>query len=285
MEIGIVKTSSRASIRTQELRDNFKQATPEHIGGCLFALIDAKRRQVGSKAIARPVAQMMEDGSIEWGDGSISHVNEDRSAINHSDGTSASLRVDGTIIDSDGQVLKLRPDGIITADGTVLGADGEITTAPSGPLHMFRALTTEQQTAAILELIEFSQTGNAGEILVDLTATELRETIRPMGASDQAKVFIEIGRMSPSQAARAASVLSHTEAASVVSIMVNPGSSGRCDEPFMGPFLEALAPQILRNIEPPTAVGGALATHLSPTAAAHVLHKLEPMDVCVSSKE
>ena len=144
---------------------------------------------------------------------------------------------------------------------------------------MFRALTTEQQTAAILELIEFSQTGNAGEILVDLTATELRETIHPMGASDQAKVFIEIGRMSPSQAARAASVLSHTEAASVVSIMVNPGSSGRCDEPFMGPFLEALAPQILRNIEPPTAVGGALATHLSPTAAAHVLHKLEPMDV------
>jgi len=268
-----------ASMDTEELRDNFKQATPEHIGGCLFALIDAKRRQVGSKAIARPVAQMMEDGSIEWGDGSISHVNEDRSAINHSDGTSASLRVDGTIIDSDGQVLKLRPDGIITADGTVLGADGEITTAPSGPLHMFRALTTEQQTAAILELIEFSQTGNAGEILVDLTATELRETIRPMGASDQAKVFIEIGRMSPSQAARAASVLSHTEAASVVSIMVNPGSSGRCDEPFMGPFLEALAPQILRNIEPPTAVGGALATHLSPTAAAHVLHKLEPMDV------
>ena len=47
----------------------------------------------------------------------------------------------------------------------------------------------------------------------------------------------------------------------------------------MGPFLEALAPQILRNVEPPTAVGGALATHLSPTAAAHVLHKLEPMDV------
>ena len=116
-----------------------------------------------------------------------------------------------------------------------MGADGEITTAPSGPLHMFRALTTEQQTAAILELIEFSQTGNAGEILVDLTATELRETIHPMGASDQAKVFIEIGRMSPSQAARAASVLSHTEAASVVSIMVNPGSSGRCDEPFHGP--------------------------------------------------
>jgi Mg/Co/Ni transporter MgtE len=61
-----------ATMETEELRENFKQATAEHIAGCLFALIDAKRRQIGTQAIARPVAQMMENGSIEWGDGSIS---------------------------------------------------------------------------------------------------------------------------------------------------------------------------------------------------------------------
>ena len=124
----------------------------------------------------------------------------------------------------------------------------------------------------MIEVVNFCPPGTAGEILIDLTQTELRETLAPLSAAEQAKIIIEVGRLSPSQAARAVSILSHTEAASVVSILVNPGSSGRCDEPFMGPFLELLSPQILRNVEPATAVGGALATHLSPTSAATVLH-------------
>ena len=54
--------------------------------------------------------------------------------------TVAELKEDGTIIDNDGQVLKLRSDGIITADGTVLGEDGKITAGPSGAVHLYRSL-------------------------------------------------------------------------------------------------------------------------------------------------
>ena len=268
-----------ARMAESELCEIFKSASPEHISGVLFALVEDKRRSVHSLAAARPVAQMLDSGTIEWGDGSTSVVDEAGTSILHSDGTVAELKEDGTIIDNDGQVLKLRSDGIITADGTVLGEDGKITAGPSGAVHLYRSLEATQCPDTMIEVVNFCPPGTAGEILIDLTQTELRETLAPLSAAEQAKIIIEVGRLSPSQAARAVSILSHTEAASVVSILVNPGSSGRCDEPFMGPFLELLSPQILRNVEPATAVGGALATHLSPTSAATVLHKLEPMDV------
>lgn len=45
---------------------------------------------------------MMEDGLIEWGDGFIFYVNEDRSVINYFDGILVFFCVDGIIIDSDG---------------------------------------------------------------------------------------------------------------------------------------------------------------------------------------
>lgn len=262
-----------------ELGDMFRQASVEHLGGCLYALVQNKLRSVTSTADARPVAQLFDNGEIEWGDGSRSKMNDERTEILHSDGTTATVSKDGTIVDTDGQLLKLRDDGIITSDGTVLGDDGAISSEPSGALHMFRALTDLQRTESIVELLHFAPTCTAGEIMIDLTVTELREVISPMGSSDVARLLIDLGRISPTAAARAASVLSHTAAASAVSIMVNPGASGRCAEPWMGPFLEALTPQILRNVEPPTAVGGALAEHCSPTAAAAILHKMEPMDV------
>jgi len=262
-----------------ELGDMFRQASEEHIGGCLYALVQNKLRSVTSTADARPVAQLFDNGEIEWGDGSRSKINDDRTEILHPDGTKASLSEDGTIVDTDGQVLKLREDGIITSDGTVMGDDGAISSEPSGALHMFRAVSDLQRTASIVELLHFAPNGCAAEILIDLTLTELREVVSPMGSSDVAKLLIDLGRVSPTAAARVSSVLSHTAAASAVSIMVNPGSSGRCAEPWMGPFLEALSAQVLRNVEPPTAVGGALAEHCSPTVAATILHKMEPMDV------
>ena len=263
-----------------EMTEVFQKASVEHLGGCLYALVEDKKRSVSTTAAARPVGQMLDDNSIEWGDGSKSKVSADGASIEHADGTVAKLADDGTIIESDGTVLRLRADGIVTSDGSIMDESGEIISGPSAAVTMFRSLNdVDRQQEVIRELIAHAPAGLAGEIIVDLTSTELREIISGMGAADESKILKEICRISPTQGARLCSVLNHTEAASMISILVNPGSSDRCDEPFMGPFLELLSPQVLRNVEPPTAVGGALATHLSPTSAARVLHKLEPMDV------
>lgn len=262
-----------------DLGEIFRQATPEHLGGCIFALVEDSARSVTSQTNSRPVARMREDGEIEWGDGSKSRVSQDGAHIVHSDGTKATLSDDGVIIDTDGQVLRLRDDGLITSDGSIVDEKGEIIAAPSGALHFYRALTAEQRADVMRELLAFTPPGTSGKLLIELTMTEIRDLLAPMGSDDVAKALVEIARSSPLIAGRSASVLSHTEAASAISILVNPGSSQRCTEPFMGSFLEALTPQILRNVQPPTAVGGALAEHLSPTSAAQVLHKMEPMDV------
>ena len=263
----------------EQLTSTFANADAEHLAGCLFALVEDKRISLVSSSKQRVVGTMDADGNIQWGDDSVSVVNEAGDSVTHADGTTIKLEPDGTMIDTDGQVLKLNDDGTITTDGTIVGKDGVAVAGPSSALIMFRAISLEQRKAALLELIAFSPAGTAAELLVDMSTAELRETLVGLGAVDQSRILAEVGRVSPTQAARATSLLSHTEAASAVSTMVNPGSSHRVNEPWMGTFLESLSQHVLRNIEPPTAIGGALATHLSPNAAAKVLHKLEPMDV------
>ena len=262
-----------------QLTSTFENAEAEHIAGCLFALVEDKRISLVSSSKSRAVGTMDAEGNIKWSDDSVSVVNEAGDAVTHADGTTIKLEPDGTMIDTDGQVLKLNDDGTITTDGTIIGSDGAAIAEPSSALIMFRAISLAQRKKSLLELIAFSPAGTAAEILIDMSATELRETLVGLGAVEQSRILAEVGRVSPTQAAKATSLLSHTEAASAVSTMVNPGSSDRVNEPWMGSFLEILSPQILRNVEPPTAIGGALATHLSPNAAAKVLHKLEPMDV------
>jgi len=268
-----------ARLAPAQLTTTFKDTGAEHLAGCVFALVEDKRISLVSGSNRRVVGTMNAEGAIRWGDGSTSIVSEAGDLITNADGTTMKLDTDGTFVDFDGQILKLNDDGTISTTGTVMGSDNVITPLPSPAMTFFRAISLAQRKATLLELIAFSPPGTAAEVLIDMTATELRETLAGLGSVEQSKLIAEVGRVSPSQAAKGTSLLSHTEAASAVSIMVNPGSSDRVNEPWMGVFLELLPPQILRNVEPPTAIGGALATHLSPNAAAKVLHTLEPMDV------
>ena len=160
------------------------------------------------------------------------------------------------------------------------GSDaGSAVSARSAAASLLRELPMDKQRAAVPELLANCPPGTAGAILGDFSGEEVAKLLAAGPTEQTAKTLVELVRELPARAAALSVALPASDAAAALSLII--ASVNRDDGVFalrdaeLAALLEGAPGDVLKLVEPATALGTACATHLSPSSAAAVLGTLD----------
>ena len=146
--------------------------------------------------------------------------------------------------------------------------------------NLLRAMPKAAQKRAAARMLEACPEGTAGAILGDFTGDECAALMAGLSPDEHAEALAELCRENPKKACAALGAMNPEEASRAMSLVVAAANNGtgraRLSDASRTNLFKCCPPDVLKGIQPATALGSMCASTMSASEAAAVLGKLEP---------
>ena len=146
--------------------------------------------------------------------------------------------------------------------------------------NLLRAMPKAAQKRAAARMLEACPEGTAGAILGDFTGDECAALMAGLSPDEHAEALAELCRENPKAACAALGAMNPEEASRAMSLVVATANNGtgraRLSDASRANLFKCCPPDVLKGIQPATALGSMCASTMSASEAAAVLGKLEP---------
>ena len=146
--------------------------------------------------------------------------------------------------------------------------------------NLLRAMSKAARKKATAQMLEACPEGTAGAILGDFTGDECAALMAGLTPDEHAKALAELCKENPKAACAMLGAMNPEEASRAMSLIVDAANNGtgrvRLSDAQRTDLFKCCPPDVLKGIQPATALGSMCASTMSASEAAAVLGKLEP---------